>query len=72
MRSSDEALVGRLVARERLLGVVEVADWLCVSPSWVRDHASGRRRPKLPSVKLGKSLRFRASEVEEFITACRQ
>ena len=32
-----------------------------------RDHASGRRRPLLPSVKLGKSLRFREEDVNLFI-----
>ena len=56
----------------RLLTVSEVAKWLCVSPTWVRDHASGRRRPKLPSIKLGKALRFRAENVEEFIRSCQQ
>ncbi len=54
----------------RLLSVSEVARWLGVSPAWVRDHASGRRRPILPSVKLGKLMRFRPTEVERFIETC--
>jgi excisionase family DNA binding protein len=54
---------------ERLLTVREVAQWLQVSEAWVRDHAS-RRRPVLPSVKLGKSLRFRREDVEDFIQTC--
>ncbi len=37
----------------------EVALWLRVSPGWVREHASGRRRPHLPSEKFGKYVRFR-------------
>jgi hypothetical protein len=41
------------------LTVQEVAQWLRVPPSWVRAHASGLRRPKLPSEKLGKYVRFR-------------
>ncbi|MBZ5611452.1 MAG: helix-turn-helix domain-containing protein [Acidobacteriia bacterium] len=55
---------------ERLLTPKEVADWLAVSPAWVLDHASGRRRPYLPSVKLGKAVRFRSEEVNEFIREC--
>jgi excisionase family DNA binding protein len=56
---------------ERLLTVPQIAEWLCVSPGWVRDHASGRRRPVLPSLKLGKLLRFRAADVDAFVEECR-
>jgi DNA-binding transcriptional regulator YiaG len=38
----------------RLLEVSEVAEWLGVSPGWVREHASGKRKPKLPAVKIGR------------------
>jgi len=55
---------------ERLLTPKEVAEWLAVSPAWVLDHASGRRRPHLPSVKLGKAVRFRSEEVDKFILEC--
>ena len=58
--------------RDPLLTPAEVARWLHTSSGWVRDHASGRRRPLLPSLKLGKCLRFRASDVENFIVECRQ
>ena len=37
---------------ERLMTAPQVAEWLCVSPGWVRDHASGRRRPVLPGVEI--------------------
>jgi excisionase family DNA binding protein len=55
---------------ERLLTPKSVAEWLDVSASWVLDHASGRRRPHLPSVKLGKAVRFRREDVEKFISEC--
>ncbi|HYL98503.1 MAG TPA: helix-turn-helix domain-containing protein [Blastocatellia bacterium] len=57
-------------AREELLGVTEVAQWLGVSRAWVYEHSNGRRRPYLPSVKLGKSVRFRPTDVEVFILEC--
>jgi hypothetical protein len=41
--------------RSQLLTVRQVPEWLNVSPSWVRDHATNRHRPALPSLKLGKS-----------------
>ena len=53
----------------RLLTVAEVANWLAVSQSWVRDHATGRRRPVLPCIKLGKSLRFDKGKVAEWVTS---
>jgi predicted DNA-binding transcriptional regulator AlpA len=55
---------------EKLLHPRQVAEWLGVSPAWVLDHASGRRRPCLPSVKLGKAVRFRREDVEQFIQDC--
>jgi excisionase family DNA binding protein len=53
--------------RSPLLTVRQVSEWLNISPSWVRDHATNRRRPALPSLKLGKSLRFREDQVAEWI-----
>lgn len=55
---------------EKLLMPKAVAEWLEVSVSWVLDHASGRRRPHLPSVKLGKAVRFRREDVQRFIDDC--
>lgn len=54
--------------KERLLTVREVAESLRVSPGWVYDHANGRR-PALPAVRLGGSLRFREATIEAFISA---
>jgi len=56
----------------RLLDVGDVAKWLGVSKGWVRDHASGRRQPKLQAIKLGsrkgKGLwKFREEDVQQFL-----
>src|SRR5258708_39621191 len=56
----------------RLLDVSDVADWLGVSKGWIRDHASGRRQPRLFAIKLGpakgKGLwKFREEDVHQFI-----
>lgn len=56
---------------EKLLTPKEVAEWLGVTDSWVLDHAS-RRKPQLESVKLGKLVRFRREDVEDFIRECRR
>ena len=56
---------------ERLLTPKEVAEILSVSVAWVLDHSS-RRRPYLPAIRLGKAVRFRRSDVEEFIRECSQ
>jgi len=52
---------------DRLLTVGEVAAMLGVSDAWVRQHSNGMRRPAIPSVKLGKCVRFRRESVLEFI-----
>lgn len=53
--------------REPLLTVQQVAELLSMSCAWVRQHSSGLRQPQIPSVKLGKSIRFRRTDVDEFI-----
>jgi excisionase family DNA binding protein len=53
--------------RGKLLTVREVAEWLCISETWVREHATGRRRPSLPSIRLGKSLRFDEAAVAQWL-----
>jgi excisionase family DNA binding protein len=49
-----------------LLTPHQVASRLQVSPSWVRDHAT-RKLPKIPSVKVGKLLRFKIEDIDQFI-----
>ncbi len=52
---------------EHLLTPQAVADRLGVSERWVRDHAT-RRNPRIRAVKLGPLLRFRWSDVEDFLS----
>lgn len=50
-----------------LLTPEEVAARLNVTTKWVWDHSS-RRTPFLPVIRIGNAkLRYRASEIEEFI-----
>lgn len=53
---------------DQLLGPEAVAKWLGVSSGWVRDHAT-RKDPRIRAVKVGKLLRFRPKDVEEFLRA---
>lgn len=53
----------------------DVAKKLGVSISWVIQHASGKRKPYLPAVKMGPGrspLRFDPNDVEKFIDECRR
>lgn len=50
----------------QLLGPSEVAKWLGVSAGWVRDHAT-RKDPRIKAIKIGKLLRFRPKDVEDFL-----
>src|ERR1700721_988057 len=59
----------------QLVRASDVAKKLGVSISWVIQHASGKRRPYLPAVKMGPGrspLRFDPSDVEKFIDDCRR
>jgi predicted DNA-binding transcriptional regulator AlpA len=58
----------------QLVRARDVASKLGVSVSWVIQHASGKRRPYLPAVKMGPGrspLRFDPSDIERFIEECR-
>ncbi len=66
--SSDARTIRQLV-RAR-----DVAKKLGVSVSWVVQHASGKRKPYLPAIKMGSGrspLRFDPLDVERFIDDCR-
>jgi hypothetical protein len=59
----------------QLVKAKDVASKLGVSISWVIQHASGKRRPYLPAVKMGPGrspLRFDPVDVEKFIDECRR
>jgi hypothetical protein len=62
------SLVGRESGpRERLLKVPDVALWLGVSKDWVRAHASGRSEPRLPCVRVGRSImRFKEVDLNDW------
>lgn len=56
----------------KLLSVADVAELFGVSEAWVRDHAAGRREPKLPAVKLGTDegrgiWKFMPQDIEDFL-----
>jgi excisionase family DNA binding protein len=51
---------------QKLLTAEDVADLLHVSTAWVYDHAD-RKQPQIPSVRLGKAVRFRPEDIEQFI-----
>jgi len=54
-----------------LLNLDQVAELLGVSKGWVRDHST-RHNPRIPVVRFGGKravLRFRPSDVENFINA---
>ena len=58
----------------QLVNAKEVANKLGVSISWVIQHASGKRKPYLPAVKMGPGrspVRFDPTDVEKFIDDCR-
>ena len=51
---------------DMLLTAQDVAKVLNVSVAWVYDH-SNRKEPIIPSVRLGKAVRFRLQDIEDFV-----
>ena len=61
------ATVQQMPLREPLLTVEDVAQRLNVTKDWVWDHSS-RKAPYLPVIRMSDGvLRYRLSEVEEFV-----
>ena len=56
---------------ERLLTADEVAGILGVSSKWVRNHATCRN-PRLPYIAVGRLLRFRLCDVQQFVDKLRR
>ncbi len=54
---------------DRLLDAHEVAEWLGVPVSWVREST---RSGAMPCVRLGRHVRFEAEAVETWLEQCRQ
>jgi len=61
------ASVRQMPSRDVLLSVEDVAQRLNVTKDWVWDHSS-RKAPYLPVIRMSEGvLRYRSSDVEEFI-----
>jgi hypothetical protein len=59
------AYSGKLLANSAaLLTVADICRALGVSRAWVIEHSNGRRRPVLPSIKLGKVRRLNPSDLK--------
>jgi excisionase family DNA binding protein len=52
---------------EKLLDAKQVADWLGVPESWVRESS---RSGAIPTVALGRYRRYRREDVEAWLAAC--
>jgi predicted DNA-binding transcriptional regulator AlpA len=64
---ASAASVQQMLSRDALLSVEDVAQRLNVTKDWVWDHSS-RKAPYLPVIRMSDGvLRYRSSEVEEFI-----
>lgn len=53
---------------DKLLTVAEVSEMLSVPVSWVYDRTRARGLERIPHVKLGKYLRFDASDIRNWVT----
>lgn len=70
MQAGVREIAGKEICTS-LMEAADVAKWLGVSEQWVRDHGT-KREPRLKSVRVGRLLRFRREDVEEFIARCRR
>ena len=60
-------MIGRPQNADPLLTAEDVAERLNVTKDWVWDHSS-RRLPYLPVIRMSDgTLRYRASQIEEFV-----
>jgi excisionase family DNA binding protein len=57
---------------EELMTVREIAAFLKVPTSWVYDRTRRRGTGRIPHLKLGKYVRFSASEVKTWLQQLRQ
>ena len=51
---------------DRLLNQKEVAEWIGMSEAWLEQNRF--RKKGLPYVKIGKSCRYRQSDVQQWIS----
>jgi excisionase family DNA binding protein len=57
------------VVSDRLLNAAEIAELLNVPVTWVRESA---RSGAMPSVRLGRYVRFDIDDVESWIEGCKR
>jgi excisionase family DNA binding protein len=57
------------MAVEKLVGIRDIAEWTGLPISWIYVNAA---KSKIPCYKLGKYVKFRFSEVEQWIQQQRQ
>lgn len=50
-----------------LLTVEELSKLIGMSSAWIYEHTSGLRRPQIPYVKVGGSIRFRRKAIKQWI-----
>lgn len=55
-----------------LMTAGDVAKRLRVSKTWVYAHANGSRLPFLPSVAIGRAVRFDPADVDKFVEECKR
>ena len=60
------------VERQTLLRVEDVASRLGVPKSWVYERTRRRGRDRLPHLKVGKYVRFRAEDINRYLEALRR
>lgn len=53
--------------KNRLLTTKETASIICMSEAWLDQDRHKAEAAKIPFLKLGKSVRYRLSDVEAFI-----
>lgn len=60
-------LAGRPDRNDRYLRAAEVAELLSVKPDWVYRRVDQQRADCLPTTKLGRIVRFKASDIEAYL-----
>jgi len=57
---------------EELMTVGDVAQTLRVPVSWIYDRTRRRGKARIPNIKLGKYLRFKRAEVQQWLEELRE
>jgi hypothetical protein len=69
--ANDNAAPSASIQMKQLVTAKDLAEALKVTEGWVHDHASGRRRPVLPSIKISgvrrPTYRFDPETVQQWL-----